>query len=248
VDDATGKLIIKIGFGLILFAIAWTVVASFVFLLGTGLLHDFPHPFWQWWLYALNFDGNPRVVLWLKISGAAGALPPLVMLAAIITRGRQVIGPRLRRPLFGGRVASPLAVTDNHGHAEWMTMERARERFAGVNQEFGGIVVGEAYRVDEDKAASARFDPENPRTWGQGGKSPLLIDACREGPTHSLVVIGSGGFKTTTAISTLLHWTGSAVVLVTRSMKSSRPRLSVSTSWTGSTSPRPCSRQTSIPS
>jgi type IV secretion system protein VirD4 len=94
-----------------------------------------------------------------------------------------------------------------------MTMERARERFAGVNQEFGGIVVGEAYRVDEDKAASARFDPENPRTWGQGGKSPLLIDACREGPTHSLVVIGSGGFKTTTAISTLLHWTGSAVVL-----------------------------------
>jgi type IV secretion system protein VirD4 len=213
VDDATGKLIIKIGFGLILFAIAWTVVASFVFLLGTGLLHDFPHPFWQWWLYALNFDGNPRVVLWLKISGAAGALPPLVMLAAIITRGRQVIGPRLRRPLFGGRVASPLAVTDNHGHAEWMTMERARERFAGVNQEFGGIVVGEAYRVDEDKAASARFDPENPRTWGQGGKSPLLIDACREGPTHSLVVIGSGGFKTTTAISTLLHWTGSAVVL-----------------------------------
>jgi type IV secretion system protein VirD4 len=213
VDDATGKLIIKIGFGLILFAIAWTVVASFVFLLGTGLLHDFPHPFWQWWLYALNFDGNPRVVLWLKISGAAGALPPLVMLAAIITRDRQVIGPRLRRPLFGGRVASPLAVTDNHGHAEWMTMERARERFAGVNQEFGGIVVGEAYRVDEDKAASARFDPENPRTWGQGGKSPLLIDACREGPTHSLVVIGSGGFKTTTAISTLLHWTGSAVVL-----------------------------------
>jgi type IV secretion system protein VirD4 len=212
-DDATGQLIIKIGFGLILAFIAWTVVASFVFLLGTGLLHDFPHPFWQWWLYAVNYDGNPRVALWLKLSAAVAILPPLLMIAAMIVRGRQVIGPRLRRPLFGGLVASPLAVTDNHGHAEWMSMERARERFAGVNKEFGGIVVGEAYRVDEDKTAASRFDPENARTWGQGGKSPLLIDACREGPTHSLVVIGSGGFKTTTAISTLLHWTGSAVIL-----------------------------------
>jgi type IV secretion system protein VirD4 len=212
-DDATGKLIIKIGFGLILAFIAWTVVASFVFLFGTGLLPDFPHPFWQWWLYAMNFDGNPRVALWLKLSAAVGAALPLLMIAAAIVRGRQVVGPRLRRPLFGGLVASPLAVTDNHGHAEWMSMESARRRFAGVNPQFGGIVVGEAYRVDEDKAAAARFDPENARTWGQGGKSPLLIDACREGPTHSLIVIGSGGFKTTTAISTLLHWTGSAVIL-----------------------------------
>jgi type IV secretion system protein VirD4 len=212
-DDATGKLIIKIGLGLILALIAWTVVASFVFLLGTGLLHDFPHPFWQWWLYAMNFDGNPRVALWLKLSAAVGAAFPVLMIAAVFVRGRQVVGPRLRRPLFGGLVASPLAVTDNHGHAEWMSMQHARERFAGVDPEFGGIVVGEAYRVDEDKGASARFDPENARSWGQGGKSPLLIDACREGPTHSLVVIGSGGFKTTTAISTLLHWKGSAVIL-----------------------------------
>jgi type IV secretion system protein VirD4 len=212
-DDATGQLIIKIGIGLILAFIAWTVVASFVFLFGTGLLHDFPHPFWQWWLYALNFDGNPRVALWLKLGAAVGAAFPVLMIAAVILRGQRVVGPRLRRPLFGGLVASPLAVTDNHGHAEWMSMARARERFAGVNPEFGGIVVGEGYRVDQDKSASARFDPENTRTWGQGGKGPLLIDACREGPTHSLVVIGSGGFKTTTAISTLLHWTGSAVIL-----------------------------------
>ena len=212
-DNATGKLIIKIGFGLILAFIAWTVVASFVFLFGTGLLQDFPHPFWQWWLYAMNFDGNLRVALWLKLSAAVGAALPLLMIAAVIFRGRQVVAPRLRRPLFGGLVASSLAVTDNHGHAEWMSMESARGRFGGVNPQFGGIVVGEAYRVDEDKAASARFDPENARTWGQGGKSPLLIDACREGPTHSLIVIGSGGFKTTTAISTLLHWTGSAVIL-----------------------------------
>lgn len=213
ISDQTGQAIVKIGFGFIMAAIAWTVVASLVFLLGTGLLHDFPHPFYQWWLYALNFDGNPRTALWLKIGAGAGAVFPVVMIAAVIYRGQQVVGPRLRRPLLGGLVKSPLAVTDNHGRAEWMSMEQARQRFPGVNPAFGGIVVGEAYRVDQDKAASQRFDPENPKTWGQGGKTSLLIDPCREGPTHSLMVIGSGGFKTTTAISTLLYWTGSAVIL-----------------------------------
>ena len=63
------------------------------------------------------------------------------------------------------------------------------------------------------RSRTTRFDPDNPKTWGQGGKAPLLIDPCREGPTHSLMIIGSGGFKTTTAVSTLLHWTGSAVIL-----------------------------------
>jgi type IV secretion system protein VirD4 len=211
--EEMGQLIVKIGFGIILMMVAWTVVASMVFLIGTGLLHDFPHPFWQWWLYALNLDGNRRVALWLKIGAGAGTVFPIVMIAAAFYRAGRVVGPRLRRPLFGGIVKSALAVTDNHGRAEWMTMARARERFPGVNPAFGGIVVGEAYRVDQDKVAARRFDPDNLKTWGQGGKAPLLIDSCREGPTHSLMIIGSGGFKTTTAISTLLHWTGSAVVL-----------------------------------
>ncbi|WP_427980388.1 type IV secretory system conjugative DNA transfer family protein [Acidocella sp.] len=135
------------------------------------------------------------------------------MIAGLIYRSRQVVGPRLRRPLFGGIVSSPLAVTDNHGRSEWMSMAAAKGRFSGPDPVFGGIVVGEAYRVDQDKAARKRFDPDNPRSWGQGGKAPLLIDPCREGPTHSLMIIGSGGFKTTCAVSTLLHWTGSAVVL-----------------------------------
>ncbi len=42
------------------------------------------------------------------------------MIAAATVQGRQAVGPRLRRPLFGGTVTSPLAVTDNHGHARWM--------------------------------------------------------------------------------------------------------------------------------
>ncbi len=213
ISDRTGQLIVRIGFGFVLAVAAWTVMASMVFLFGTGLVRDFQHPFWQWWLYALNFDGNPRTALWLKISAGVGAMPPLLMSTALIYRGRQVIGPRLRRPLLGGRVRSPSAVTDNHGHAAWMTMDKARERFSGANPAFGGRVIGEAYRVDRDRVADRRFDPEDLRTWGQGGKAPLLIDPCREGSTHSLMIVGTGGYKTTTAISTLLFWTGAAVVL-----------------------------------
>jgi type IV secretion system protein VirD4 len=212
-SEPVGQLIVRIGFGLVLAGIAWTIVASIVFLTGAGLLHDFSHPFWQWWLYALNFDGNSRVALWLKIGAGAGAVFPIVMVIAVIYRAQQVVGPRLRRPLFGGVVKSPLAVTDNHGRAEWMSMQAAHQRFPGANAGFGGIVVGEAYRVDQDRASMQRFDPDNSGSWGQGGKAPLLIDPCREGPTHSLMIIGSGGYKTTTAISSLLHWTGSAVIL-----------------------------------
>ena len=211
--DAMGQLIIKVGFSFVLAFVAWTMVASLVFLFGAGLLYDFPHPFYQWWLYALQDAGNARVSLWLKIGAVAGAVPPAMLAISLVVRSRQVAGPRLRRPLFGGTVKSPLAVTDNHGRAEWISMVAAQKRFPGPNPLYGGIVVGEAYRVDEDKVAKERFDPENPKSWGKGGKAPLLIDPCREGPTHALVIVGSGGYKTTAAISTLLHWTGSAVVL-----------------------------------
>ena len=83
--DAAGQLIVKLGFGLIFAIAAWTIVASEVFLFGTGLLHDFPHPFYQWWLYALNDGANARVTLWLKIGAGAGTIPP--------RRGRRRRGP-----------------------------------------------------------------------------------------------------------------------------------------------------------
>ena len=73
------------------------------------------------------------MALWLKIGAGAGAVPPVLMIAALIYRGQQVVGPKLRRPLFGGIVKSPLAVTDNHGRAAWMSMAAARERFSGVH-------------------------------------------------------------------------------------------------------------------
>ena len=99
-SEQTGQLIVKAGFGFILALTAWTVVASFVFLFGTGLLHEFPQPFWQWWLYALNFDGNPRVMLWLKIGAGTGVVPPGLMIAALIYRGQRVVGPRTPAAAF----------------------------------------------------------------------------------------------------------------------------------------------------
>ena len=113
-------------------------MASLVFLTGTGLLQYFRHPFYQWWLYALSFDGNARVALWLKIGAGVGTLPPLLMIAAVIAHGRRVVGPRLRRPFFGGAVRSPLAITDNHGHARWMESEQSRRRFPGPDKGYGG--------------------------------------------------------------------------------------------------------------
>ena len=49
----------------------------------------------------------------------------------------------------------------------------------------GGIVVGEAYRVDQDRLARRALEPADRSTWGQGGTAPLLIDPCRSGSTHA---------------------------------------------------------------
>jgi len=207
------NVILKSGFALVLGFVAWTIVASLTFLWGTGLIHAFPHPFWQWWVYFLEVKGNARVDLWLKLGAAAGIAPLVIFAVGLVVRGADVKGPRLRRSMFGGQMSSSRAVTDNYGHADWMGMKRARQLFSGPDPVYGGVVIGEAYRVDQDRAAHLPFDPADPKSWGQGGKAPLLIDPCYSGPTHSLVIAGAGSFKSMSAVSTLLTWRGSAVVL-----------------------------------
>jgi type IV secretion system protein VirD4 len=141
---------------------------------------------------------------WL-VGGASLAL----VVSAVTGRGFSS-GGRLRR--IGGAVRRvEEGVTDNHGHAAWMTMKEACRRFPGPSPAYGGVVVGEAYRVDQDRQES--FEPLHRRTWGKGGRAPLLVDPCMSGPTHSVVFAGSGGFKTTSAVSTILYWRGSSVVL-----------------------------------
>ncbi|HEV7981444.1 MAG TPA: type IV secretory system conjugative DNA transfer family protein, partial [Xanthobacteraceae bacterium] len=102
----------------------------------------------------------------------------------------------------------------NHGHSQWRSLADAKKLFPGPHPIHGGIVVGEAYRVDHDQTvAGIPFGPADKSSWGIGGKAPLLIDPCTHGSRHSLVFAGPGGFKTTAAVSTVRTWTGSSVIL-----------------------------------
>ena len=205
-------LIAKLLVGLVLLAAAWTLIASLVFLFGTRLIGSFAHPFYQWWTYLLYAPPNAVVTLWLKIGAGVASAAVLVFPVALLFR-RGVVGPSLRPRLFTAMPQPIRGTTDNHGHADWLSIAKAREVFPGPSAGFGCIVVGEAYRVDEDRVAAVAFDPANKASWGKGGKAALLIDPCTSGPTHSLVFAGAGSFKSTSAASTLLTWTGSVVVL-----------------------------------
>ena len=206
-----GRISVALGLASIAVAV-WTAIASYVLLRVCGLLDHFemPDALWQWWVYRPYFHANDRVHAGLQLGAIAGAAP-FVLIAIAVQRQR--IGPSMRPRLFGGQPAPIRGRTDNLGRADWMPIAKARQLFSGPNTSFGGVVVGEAYRVDQDKVAGVAFDPANRATWGQGGKEPLLIDPCATGPTHSLVFAGAGSFKSMCAVSTLLTWTGSVVVL-----------------------------------
>src|SRR4051794_11848220 len=106
------------------------------------------------------------------------------------------------------------ATTDNFGHADWMEMGEARQLFSGSRSPIGGIVIGEAYRVDRDRVARVPFDPRARETWGQGGAAPLLTYDFSFGATHGLAFAGSGGFKTVSVcVGALLSYRGPTVVL-----------------------------------
>lgn len=154
-------------------------------------------------------------------------IPAAYLIAAALGIVALGVGLRLlvAPPRGAGGTSGARARSDNHGHADWLSLTEAQRLFPGPDPDHGGLVVGEAYRVDQDRAVRRRgragadgslraFDPGDPASWGQGGRAPLLIDPCRMGPTHALVLAGSGGFKTTSVgVPTLLTWTGSAVVL-----------------------------------
>lgn len=195
---------------------AFTPLASGAFLWGTGLTDAYPYPWGlAWWDYLLPAADNPVVSFWLWASAIPAAVLPAALFGSIAWRLRNV---RLR-PLAPGWFTNGVravkrGVTDNHGHSEWLPIKDAQKLFPGPDPIHGGVVVGEAYRVDQDRrVAGARFDPHNPKTWGRGGTAPLLIDPCTSGSGHSLVFAGTGGFKTVSAVSTALVWRGSSVIL-----------------------------------
>ena len=106
------------------------------------------------------------------------------------------------------------ASSDNFGHADWMEIDEALRLFNAARTPKGGIVLGEAYRVDRDAVADRRFDPRDRSSWGLGGRTSLLVLDLTPDTSHGLVFAGSGGFKTVSVcVPALLTYRGPAVVL-----------------------------------
>jgi type IV secretion system protein VirD4 len=190
----------------------WTVAASMLFVWLGHLGLYYRTPLTTWWTYALQPGMDKWTHLYLGLTGGVAAIPILAVLGLLAWVCRP--SRKKLRPTTDGKIRpTEPGVTDNHGHSRWLTMKEAQELFPGPDPTYGGIVVGEAYRVDQDPDAKCRFSPRDKSTWGMGGKAPLLIDPCHFGSTHSLVFGGPGSYKSTSAVSTILHWTGSSVIL-----------------------------------
>ena len=198
----------------IFFSALWLGIASLSWSITTGT--PFAAFAWwdatQWWLF------NWWVNLCLAASAVIATVAIEILLFALYQIRRWHIGNSQRRlsvrPRSGTVRASERGITDNHGHSQWRSISDAKKLFPVPHPVHGGIVVGEAYRVDHDHSvADIPFNPADRKTWGMGGKAPLLIDPCTHGSGHSLIFAGPGGFKTTSGVSTILAWSGSSVVL-----------------------------------
>jgi type IV secretion system protein VirD4 len=209
----------QIGIAVAIYLALFTVLASIIFLAlsptadGSMLIAYYDYPVYQWWSYWLCCYSYPAVYDGLVQSGLAAALPPLIAVAAIAVKLRRITGRTLQPDWATSRLPRPAirGVTDNYGHARWASLREMRALWPGPSPLYGGVVVGEAYDPRVDRGP---FSAASKASWGHGGKAPLLIDLCRDGSTHSLVIAGSGSYKTTGhAIPTLLTWTGAAVVL-----------------------------------
>lgn len=96
------------------------------------------------------------------------------------------------------------------GDADWQPMSAAGKLFPPD----GEIVVGERYRVDKEIVHALPFAPNDPTTWGQGGKAALLTYRQDFDSTHMLFFAGSGGYKTTSnVIPTALRYGGPLICL-----------------------------------
>jgi type IV secretion system protein VirD4 len=211
---------LRISLWLLLYLLIFTPLASLLFLLGSAMLpfFGFPEALYQWPVYAWNYTDYPGISEWLLASGIPAAILPLLAAATVRwERSRRRRGWTSRRNFpTTPRPPQPAqrALTDNHGHTQWRALEDARKLFPGPHPLWGGVTVGEAYRVDQDRnVAGVPFKPQDGKTWGRGGTAPLLIDPCTAGSGHSLIFAGSGAFKTVSAVSTALTWTGSSVIL-----------------------------------
>ncbi len=193
-------------------AVAWLALASIAFLWMAGLLHSPAIPAWarpwQWLTYARWFGRSYSEAAMLIASAALATAPFAVWLRLLMLRPGGLRWPAPTRP------AIARGTSDNHGHADWMPLAKMQEMFPSMpDDDVGGVVVGEADRVDLGPVAGVDFNPDNHATWGNGGQAPMMIDPCKRGSTHSFVVGGGGTYKSTCLVTTLLTWRKSAFVL-----------------------------------
>lgn len=143
----------------------------------------------------LTWDQALSFVDMIAVIGAAMGF----MAAAVAARISSVVPEQVTRARRG-----------TFGDADWLSMSAAARLFP----DDGEIVIGERYRVDKELVHELPFDPNDPATWGRGGKAPLLTYAQDFDSTHMLFFAGSGGFKTTSnVVPTALRYTGPLICL-----------------------------------
>lgn len=201
-------------------AVLWCVAASCLLIGGMGFWGSsrIPalHYLWGWFIYLPFFQRNTTVAIWLVVSAIAPACIILLSLIALVRwNWRRVGGMRgVGQRLGIGRVKRSASAT--HGDSDYMPEEKVADLYPSYpHPVFGGIVVGELDRVDTSKWATIHFEPGKEETYGNRGKSPLMFDHCQKGRGSgwSLVIGGSGGYKTTNLTVTLCYWGASMVVL-----------------------------------
>ncbi len=144
---------------------------------------------------ALSWD---RALSYLDMVAVVGAVVGF-MAVAVSARISTVVPEPVKRAKRG-----------TFGDADWLSMSAAGKLFPPD----GEIVIGERYRVDKEIVHELPFDPNDPATWGQGGKAPLLTYRQDFDSTHMLFFAGSGGYKTTSnVVPTALRYTGPLICL-----------------------------------
>jgi len=196
--------------------VIWMLSASFIW------SHAVSRPFslLAWWEATQWWRSNWWVNIWLTVSAAIPTLCLVLFIMGLAQFWR--VSARVPRRLSNRRgvvKTRPLpiqrGVTDNHGHTEWRSMENTKKRFPGPQEPHGGLVIGEAYRVDHDQSVvGIEFDPQDKSTWGLGGRAPLLIDPCTKGARawHSAEFAPTGSGKSSELIVKGLFWTGSSII------------------------------------
>lgn len=176
--------------------IVWYASATYTFVLLIGGIGEddwYATMLWDYYRdypgYSVRVFGAPVPVRSLVLASVVS--PPALMLAIVCIihfRIRRIPMRRIRRSFARPPMASERAVTDNHGHAEWMTIARAKKIFNGPKYNYGGKLVG------------------------QTAAGELIFDTCELRNGLSLEFATSGGGKTSMAAARCAYWHGPMVV------------------------------------